>query len=332
MKAAPSKGRRLALAALGLAPFALRAQAPRVKHVVMLGEGNEEDVRRYWAGTLAALRGRGWREGENLEVAYGAPGRITPDNPAPWERLPQVARSLAGRSPDAFVTTGTQGTRAAAGATSTIPIVAMLADPVGSGFAASLVRPGGNVTGLSGALGDVAGKSIEMMRALVPRLSRVAVFHWREGNWTEVAGFVLKAARDAGVEATSVPIALPATRILDEVPAMRSRGFDAAYLSSGTSAGQAAALAAAAIRARLPMWSPFEELTEAGLLGSLAAAGNDDDELAAVLDRVLRGAKPAELPIRYPQRFRLALNVRTANALGLRVAPDVRLRADRTIE
>lgn len=331
MKAIPSPGRRLALAALGLAPLALRAQPPRAKRLALLGEGTEEDARGLWAGTLKALEGRGWKEGENLEVFPGAPGRVTPDNPAPWERLPQVARALVGRSPDAIVASGTQATRAASGATRTIPIVALLADPVGSGFAASLARPGGNVTGLSGALGDVAGKSIEMMRALVPKLSRLAVFHWREGNWTEVAGFVLKAARDAGIEAAGVPLALPPTRILDAVPEMRARGFNAAYYSSGTWTKHGGALAAAAIRARLPLWSPFEELAEAGALGSLAASGNDDEELAALLDRVLRGANPAELPIRYPQRFRLVINGRTAAALGLKVSPDVLLRADRVI-
>jgi putative ABC transport system substrate-binding protein len=332
VKAIPSPGRRLALAALALAPLALRAQPPRAKRLALLGDGTEEDARRYWAGMLRALQVRGWKEGKNLEVIAGAPGRITPDDPAPWERLPQVARSLVGRVPDAFVTSGTQATRAAAGATRTIPIVALLADPVGSGFAASLARPGGNVTGLSGALGDVAGKSIEIMRALVPRLSRLAVFHWREGNWTEVAGFVLKAARDAGIEASGVPLTLPPTRILDALPEVRARGAGAAYYSSGTSSEHVGALAAAAIRARLPLWSPFEEVAEAGALGSLAASGNDDEELAALLDRVLRGANPAELPIRYPQRFRLVINNRTALALGLKVPSDVLLRADRVIE
>jgi putative ABC transport system substrate-binding protein len=332
VKAVPSPGRRLALAALGLAPLALRAQAPRAKRIAMLGEGSEEDARKYWAGTLKALQGRGWKEGENLEVIHGAPGRSAPDNPVPWERLPQVARSLVGRSPDAIVTSGSQATRAAAGATRTIPIVAMLADPVGSGFAASLARPGGNVTGLSGALGDVAGKSIEMMRALVPKLSRLAVFHWREGSWTEVAGFVLKAAREAGVEAVGVPLTLPPTRILEVLPELRSRGINAAYYSSGTGSAHVKSLVATAIRARLPLWSPFEELAEAGALGSLAATGNDDEELAAVLDRVLRGAKPAELPIVYPQRFRMIINGRTAAALGLKIPTDLLLRADRVIE
>jgi putative ABC transport system substrate-binding protein len=333
MKAVTLPGRRLALAVLAAVPFASLAQpAAGRKRVAVLDNGNEEDARKYWAGMLKALQGRGWKEGENIEVIYGTCGRVTQSDPAPWERLPQVARSLAGRSPDAFVTTGTQNTRAAAGATRTIPIVASLADPVGSGFAASLARPGGNVTGLSGALGEVAGKSIEMMRALVPKLARLAVFHWREGNYTEVAGFVLKAARDAGIEAVGVPLTLPPTRIFGAVPEQRSRGVNAAYYSSGTWTEHAGALAAAAIRARLPLWSPFEELAEAGLLGSLASSGNDDEDLAATLDRILRGANPAELPIQYPQRFRLVINQRTAVALGLKIPSDVLLRADRVIE
>jgi putative ABC transport system substrate-binding protein len=222
-------------------------------------------------------------------------------------------------------------TRAIAQATREIPIVTGTADLVASGFVKSLARPGGNVTGLSDGATDLAVKSVELLKSLVPGLRKVAIFHHREESFAEIGDFIESGARASGVGAIRVPMAPPAERILGTIPGLRAQGVQAAIYASGTTRALHAELARAAIRERLPMWTDIEAMVASGLLGSLSAAPDFEDPLAGVVDKVLRGVRPEDIPVRLPERFRLVVNRATANALGLKVPPEILLRADEVI-
>jgi putative ABC transport system substrate-binding protein len=310
-------------------PAAALAAGRERRRLGILGTSDEEGVREHYAEVFKALALRGYVEGKNLELVMRNSGK----GPRYWEKLPALATELAALRPDAVLTEGTQATRAMAGATRTIPIVTNVEDPVGSGFAASLAKPGGNITGLSQAFQEVATKSLEYLRAMVPGLTRLAIFHWKDANWTDLARFPAQAAKSAGIEPILMPLSLPPTNILDALAGLRAKGVQAAYYGSGTWPAHYAEMARVAIRHRLPVWTPDDAMVEAGLLGSLSVSRRDAGErLATYLVRVFQGANPADLPIEFPQNFRFVLNRKTAVALGITLKPDLLLRADRVLE
>lgn len=243
------------------------------------------------------------------------------------ERVRQEGMALR---PDLFLTEGTGFTEAIRKVTRTVPIVTSVADPVGSGFAVSLARPGGNVTGLAQGVAETAGKSIEIVRQLVPRLTRLAVFHGSGAIGTRFARHYERAARAAGIE----PDMFPAGDEASLVAAIRraaSRRVGAGLLA--LSDGFGAKAVRAAIEARLPLVGHQDHLTEDGCLASYYAFDADGpDRLAGVAEKVLRGGDPATIPFQYPLTYRLVLNRRTAAALGIELPPDLLLRADRVIE
>ena len=233
-------------------------------------------------------------------------------------------------APDLFLTEGTGLTEAIQKITRKVPIVTSVADPVGSGFARSLARPGGNVTGLADGVGETAGKAIEVLRRLVPRLARLAVFHSAGPRVTRFAGHYERAARDAGIS----PEMFPATDLPSLVAAIRRATFRRAQAGFLLwSEDELAPGARAAIEVRLPMMGAQENAPDSGCLASYYAHDTERVErFATVVEKVLRGSDPAVIPFQYPLTFRLVLNRRTATALGIELPPDLLVRADRVIE
>ncbi len=322
-----------ALAALAaLAEIALAAPGAGAKRVVLVRFARREATDAdNLDEVLAQLGKRGFVEGRDLDVHRLVIDIRDVEGPRRFdhvtERIRQEGLPLR---PDLFLTEGTGFTEAIRVVTRTVPIVTSVADPVGSGFAASLARPGGNVTGLAQGVAETAGKSIEIVRRLVPRITRLAVFHGAGTIGTRFARHYERAARVAGIEPEMFPTADEASLVAATRRAA-SRRVEAGILTSPDGFGAMAARAA--IEARLPLIGHQEHLTDGGCLASYYARDSEGPErLAAVAEKVLRGGDPATIPFQYPLTYRLVLNRRTAKALGIDIPPDLLLRADRVIE
>ncbi len=270
------------------------------------------------------LRALGYVEGQNVLIE----ARYADDRP---ERLPDLAAELVRLKVDVIVAAPTAAVRAVQRATRTIPIVmAFTGDPVGEGFAVGLARPGGNITGHSGAVAEITAKRMEFLKAIVPHLSHVAHLASREGaraavTETEVAG------RTLGVRVTTTVVS-------------NSNEVERAF-SSMRDARVGGIVVALAVRpywkqilhlarqSRLPTVSGPREFVEAG---GLMAYGPDYPDLyrraATYVDKILKGANPADLPIEQPTNFLLGINLKTAKALGLTIPPALLLQADRVVE
>jgi putative ABC transport system substrate-binding protein len=280
-------------------------------------------------GFRRGLRDLGYVEGQNVLVEYRwAEGR--------FDRLPDLAAELVRQRVDVLVTQVTQASLAAKHATRTIPIVILgVGDPVGAGLVQSLSRPGGNVTGTSGVAVAVVAKSLQLLTEVVPQISRVAVlsnpanrvFQAQLVKETEAAGRTLRVELQL-VEARSAGDLDSAFR------AMSSQGAGAVLvLSDPVFTIHRARIVELAAKARLPAMYGIREAAEAG---GLMSYGPDYVELgrrtATYVDRILKGAKPADLPIEQPTKFELVVNLKTAKALGLVVPPSVLGRADTVIQ
>ncbi len=329
-----SAARRALVAALLAWPLAgvANAAAGRKRLGLFDHSGSVEETRERWAEVLGLLARRGWREGERLELVIRVSGRYAPGKPHPYDLLPKVAAELVALRPDCILTAGTPLTRVLSQATREIPVVTHAADPVASRFVKSLARPGTNVTGLSGGATEVAAKSVELLGSIVPGLRKVAIVHFRGASFAEIADFIESGAKASGVGVLRVPMDSPPERILGTIPGLRAQGVQAAIYASGTTSTHYADLARVAIRERLPMWGQNHETVEAGLLGSLTPDSDTDGPLAEIVDKVLRGARPEDIPVRLPEHYRLTLNRATANALGLKLPAEILLRADRVFE
>jgi putative ABC transport system substrate-binding protein len=270
----------------------------------------------------------GYVEGSNLTIEWrSAEGK--------FERLPALATELVSLKVNVIVTAGPMDTRAARDVTSTIPIVMTWdQDPVGNGFVASLARPGGNITGLASLAPEISGKQLELLREIVPRLSRVAFL----GNSTEPGSAqalreIEAAARSFGVQLQHSDVRRPED-IGTAIRAARSARADAILVLTspvtGALRGQVVALAA---KHRLPAIYHRRQFVEDGGLMSYGVSQEDLDRRAATyVDRILKGAKPADLPVEQPTKFELVINRKTAKALGLTIPPSLLLRADQVIE
>jgi putative ABC transport system substrate-binding protein len=275
------------------------------------------------------LRELGYIEGQNIAIEWrSAEGEV--------DRLPRLAAELVRLKVDVIVTGGAGATRPAKEATATIPIVmAQDTDPVESGFVTSLARPGGNVTGLSTLHPTISAKRLEILKELRPRLSRVAFFG--TSTWAGNAQGLREtelAARTLGVK-------------LQYVDVSRPKDFGSAFQAAGK--GQAEAvimlvwnplinprrkeIAELAVKSRFPTIYRAREDVEAG--GLMAYGPNISDlfrRAATYVDRILKGAKPADLPVQQPTKFELVINLRAAKALGLTIPPSLLVRADEIIE
>ncbi len=252
------------------------------------------------------------------------------------ERLPEQASELVRLPVDVIVASSPQGVRAAQQATRTVPIVmSTLPDPVGEGFVASLARPGGNTTGLTLDAEELAGKQIALLKEAVPNLSRVAVLRNRASPGYDAAKRQIEAAaRALKLEVKDFPVNLPedlaptfATMSQTRVGAILVRR-DVLVIEPNR-----AKVVALAAQRQLPAMYNFRQFPDSGGLMSYGANVNDiNRRSAAFVDKILKGAKPGDLPIEQPTKFELVINVKTAKALGLTIPPPLLARADQVIE
>jgi putative ABC transport system substrate-binding protein len=284
-------------------------------------------LQRAWADALVQrLRELGWIEGRNIAIEYRwAEGR--------GERFAEIAAEFVRLKVDVIVTVG-GAVLAAKQATSLIPIVfAVAADPVGGGLVASLVRPGGNVTGLSSQFTDLAGKRLELLREMVPSLRRLAIM----AN----AGYPASVLEMAEVQATTRTLGLDVVtleirRAEDIAPAfeaLKGRAEALYVCAESLVTTNRVRINTLALAARLPTMHSIREYVEAG--GLMSYGPNFPDlwrRAGDLVDKILRGAKPADIPVEQPTKFDLIINLTTAKALGLDVPPTLLARADEVIE
>ena len=323
-------GRRKFLATLGGAaawPLAARAQQPtKLPTIGFLGTTTPSAWSQWVAAFVQRLRDFGWIEGRTIAVEYRwGEGRD--------ERFVEIAAELVQLKVDVIVTSGT-ALLAAKQATSVIPIVFAVAnDPVGSGFVASLSRPGGNITGLSLQSTDLAGKRLELLREVVPDLRRLAIMAHvgNPGAVLEMAE-VQAAARALGLEVATLEI----RRAEDIAPAFEALNgrVNALYIETDALIfTHRIRINTLALAARLPTMHSVRAYVEAGGLMSYGPNYTDLFRRAGELvDKILRGAKPADIPVEQPTKFELVINLKTAKALGLTVPNSMQLLADEVIE
>jgi putative tryptophan/tyrosine transport system substrate-binding protein len=273
------------------------------------------------------LRELGYVEGKNIVIERRwADGK--------FDRLPTLAAELVRLKVDIILTSGPQATRPAKQATSTIPIVmAQDPDPVGNGFVASLARPGGNITGLSSLAPEISGKQLELLKEIVPRLSRVAVFgtSTNSGN-AQTLREVELAAKAFGVKLQYLDVLIPKDIETAFRAASKGRADAVLMLPGSVLVLQRAQLADLAAKNRLPVIYPQADYTEAG--GLMYYGANTADlfrRAATYVDKILRGAKPADLPVEQPKTFEFIINLKAAKQIGLTIPPNVLARADRVI-
>jgi putative ABC transport system substrate-binding protein len=305
------------------------AQQPtKVPRIGFLGAASTSAIAARMEALRQGLRELGYLEGKNIVIEWrSAEGKA--------DRLTALAAELVRLKVDVIVAGGPTVTRAAKEATATIPIVMTQdPDPVGNGFVASLARPGGNITGLSTLAPEISGKQLELLKEIVPRLSRVAVLETstQPGN-AQALREVELAAGTFGVRLQYLDV-LSSKDIETAFRAASKGGADAVLVLGGpvlnSHRTQIADLAA---KNRLPAIYDRGEYVEAGGLMSYATSITDLDRRAATyVDKILKGAKPADLPVEQPKKFELIINLKAAKQIGLTIPPNVLVRADRVIK
>ena len=310
------------------APLAAEAQPPQAKiaRIGLLG-----DVPRFLDEPFRhGLRELGYIEGQNIVIEHRAPEWK-------YERLPGLAVELVRLQVDVIVAASPAATKAAKQATSSIPIVFTVSgDPVADGFVASLARPGGNVTGLATVGPDLVGKQLEMLKAIVPKVSRVAVLQ-NPVTHRDTHGGVLRqlegSARGLGMQLLVFEARTP-SEIDAAFVAMSSQRVDGILvLRDAMFRAQRAQITALAAKKRLPgIYGLREEAEAGGLIAYGASVPQLYRRAATYVDKILKGAKPGDLPVEQPTTFELVINLKTAKALGLTIPPSLLQRADQVIE
>ncbi len=309
------------------APLSAEAESVKAPRVGLLGLGSAE-ASPFFEALRQGLRERGWVEAQNITFEE----RSTVDH---YNRLPAVADELVRLKVDVIVTRGTSATLAARKATGTTPIVMVAgADPIEMGLAASLARPGGNVTGLTTSARELVGKRLELLKETLPGLSRVAVL-WNPESRTNVDSLrdAQAAARSLGLQVQSVEVRRPED--LEKAFASMAHKHPEALAPVGSTMFRLhrARIIDLATRQRLPSIFPDRDYVEAGGLMSYDADSKDLFRRAATyVDRILKGAKPGNLPIEQPIKFELVINRKTVKTLGLTIPSSLQLRADQIIE
>ena len=278
-------------------------------------------------GFRQGLRELGYVEGKNIIIEWrSAEGKA--------DRLPGLAAELVRLKVDIIVSGGPSTTRAAKEATSTIPIVvAQDPDPVGSGFVASLARPGGNITGLATLTPELSGKRLELLKEIVPRLSRVAVLgtSTRPGNAQEL--------REVELAAGAFKVQLQHLDVLDPKDietafraASKERADALLVLGGPVLISHRTQVVELAVKSRLPATYDRPEFVEEGGLMTYSVSSTDLFRRAATyVDKIFKGAKPADLPVEQPKKFEFIINLKAAKQIGLTIPPNVLARADKVI-
>jgi putative ABC transport system substrate-binding protein len=309
-----------------LAPTLTARAQPPVPRIGVLGNGRPETSAE-WSAFRQGLHELGWIEGQNVAIAYRA-AEGKPD------RFPALARDLVQLKVDVIVVAGPPAIHAARDATSTVPIVFIaLADPVASGYVTSLGRPGGNLTGLASQYEELITKQLQLLKEAVPTVSRIALLHHRESR-PVVLNAAETGARSLGLTARTVNV--------DGVEVEFESAFKKAWSEQvgaihvlpspifNTHHGRLIHLAA---KYRLPAVYELKLFVENGGLMSYGPSINDMFHgMASYVDRILRDAKPADLPIERPTKFELVINIKTAKALGLTIPQSLLVRADEVIQ
>jgi putative tryptophan/tyrosine transport system substrate-binding protein len=308
-------------------PLAARAQqVVNLPTIGFLGTNTPSAQGRWTSAFVQRLRELGWIEGQNIAIEYRwAEGRT--------ERFPELASEFVRLKVNVIVTLGA-AVIAAKQATSVIPIVfAVASDPVGSGLVASLARPGGNVTGLSLQQSDGAGKRVELLREVIPPLHRLAILaNAANPNNKLELGEVQIAAHALGLDVAIFEIRRPAD-IAPAFDALKVRAEALYVVNEPLSVTNRIAINTLALAARLPTMHGSREQAEAG--GLISYAANFPDlfrRTADYVDKILRGAKPGDIPVEQPTKFDLVINLKTGKALGLEIPATVLARADEVIE
>jgi len=273
------------------------------------------------------LRELGYVEGKNIFIEWRSAE-------AKLDRLPELAAELVRLKVDVIVTAGPAPTRAAKGATPTIPIVmAFDNDPIGNGFIASLARPGGNITGLSTLTPELSGKRLEILKETVPKLSRVAVvgtstFPGSGANLKEVE----RAAAALKVKVQYLDVLSPKEIAAAFQAATKERAEAILFLGSVVYTDRRTELAQLAVKHRLPAsYSRSDHVEDGGLMSYGPNTIDLYRRAATYVDKILKGAKPADLPVEQPKKFEFVINLKAAKQIGLTIPPNVLVRADKVI-
>ena len=302
-----------------------RAQQPKkVPRIGWLGAARTSSSR--IEAFRQGLHELGYAEGKNIFIEYRyAEGKL--------DRLPALAAELVRLKVDVIIAGSPQATRSAKQATSTIPIVmAFDDDPVRQGFVTSLARPGGNVTGLATLAPEISGKQLEILKEIVPNLSRVAVLSNISAN-TLFRGEVESPAAAFGVKLQYLDVANPKDFETAFRAASKGHAQAVLVLPGPVINAQRKQIAELTAKNRLPAIFPSPEYLDVGGLMSYGASVADSYHRAATyVDKILKGARPADLPVEQPTKFELVINLKTAKPLGLTIPPNVLVRADKVIK
>ncbi len=300
------------------------AKIPRIGFLAATPSGSSDRTDTFRQG----LRELGYVEGKNIIIEYRrAEGQ--------FERLPELAAELVHLKVEVIVAAGAASTRRAKEATATIPIVmASDNDPVGSGFVASLARPGGNITGLSQMAPELAGKRLEILKEIVPKLSRLAVL----GEFNNPGNAQSLKETELVAEAFKVRLQSLDVRGPKDIESgfqKASKGHADAVLVLGgpVATAQREHIAELAAKSGLPAMYPQSDYMDAGGLIFYGPSFSDLFHRAATyVDKILKGAKPADLPVEQPTKFELVINLKAAKQIGLTIPPNVLVRADKVIK
>jgi putative ABC transport system substrate-binding protein len=319
----------LLITALLTTAFPLEAQQPaKISRIGYLSAGSPSANSPRIEAFRQGLRELGYVEGKNIAIEW----RYTEGK---LDRLPALAAELVRLKVEVIVTSGPSVTRAAKDATTTIPIVmAFDIDPVGNGFIASLARPGGNITGLSALHPEISGKRLELLKEIVPRLSRVAVL----GSST-VPGYAQE-LKEIELAAGAFKVQLQYLDVLDPKDletafrnTSKERAGAALVLSSPVFGSHRTRIADLAVKSQLPAIYYTAQWVEDGGLVSYGVNTRDLDRRAATyVDKILKGRTPADLPVEQPMKFEFIVNLKAAKQIGLTIPPNVLVRADKVIK
>ena len=325
--------RRIFIATLALsllwAPLAADAQqSGKVPRIGFLGNSTATLEANLVGPFREGLRDLGYVEGRNILIEYRwAEGK--------YERFPTLIAELIAQKVDVIVTAGTPAALAVKRATTSIPLVMVaVGDPVGTGIVASLARPGGNITGLTSIAADLEGKRLELLREVIPKLSHIAVL------WNPTSPFQVVAEKELQAAAQMLRIkvlslGVRAAEELDNAFAaiLRERPGALLVLADRLFLHNRTRIVDFAAKQRLPGVHAYRELVDAGGLMSFGPSYAGMHRRAAIyVDKILKGAKPADLPVEQPTKFELVINLKTAKALGLKIPQSVLIRADEVIQ
>jgi putative ABC transport system substrate-binding protein len=317
----------LIIAFLGAGPVADAQQTKKVPRIGVLSSGGPSPRLPVIEAFRQGLRELGYLEGQNIRIEYRwAEGKD--------DRYPVLAAELVGLAVDVIFTQGTAATLAAKQATNTIPIVAGGAgDLVGEGLVASLARPGGNVTGFTNIDPDLSAKRLQLLREVLPKVSRVAVlYHGGPGGDQEELRETQTAAKKLGVQIQTLHVLEP-DQFQHAYAAMTKERAEALIIFQGSfTRFHLRELLDLAVKMRIPTVCGTPEWSEAGALISYGHDRRDQFRRAATyVDKILKGAKPADLPVQQPMKFELIINLKTAKHLGMTIPQWTLMKADKVI-